>query len=101
MYMSEAVGYTNPDVQTSIAEAVTEMDTDACSALVMDMQVLFAADVPVIVVHHSILITTYRTDKFAGWIAFTGDYKGGGIAYGRTTISFGAAPLNTLNLTSI
>ncbi|MCX6013526.1 MAG: hypothetical protein NTV30_09000, partial [Chloroflexi bacterium] len=98
LFMGEASGYTNTIIEAKMAQRSTEMDDAKRLALDMEIQELFSADVPLICLHHSVLIHTYRTDKFTGWIAGTGAYTGGGISYGNSSISFGISTFNSLNL---
>jgi len=102
LYASEAYGWTNTEAQSLMKQQATEMDPEIRLGMRKDAQELFAADLPVICLYHTIRMSVYRNDRFTGWLAEIGaPYNSGKLHWWGMDIWYGTSVHNAMNLEPI
>ncbi|MCX6012417.1 MAG: ABC transporter substrate-binding protein [Chloroflexi bacterium] len=91
--VSEAVGWTNPTIQAKFLQEQQEMDPTKLLALRQEIQRLWAAEMPCIVLYYSLIPCAYRTDKFTGW---NEEFGGAGYGNGNATAMVSAINIRGL-----
>ena len=61
-------GYSNPEVDALSEQQMTEMDSVARKALIMNLQELIAEDLPVYTIYNKTATNVYRPEKYDGWM---------------------------------